>query len=257
MVLAAAEIERCLREAEQIRDLEGFKAWTRGAVRSLLPHGALACGHGRIHSAGVSMDYVVTVDYPVGHLKAIANSSGCIDTPLMRRWLATRSPVFFDGAAPWDGTDERWLAHFRQHDLRNTAADAVFDEAACIGTYFSFHRLPDLEPGRLTAAFAALTPALHETLMRVVRHHEATQHAAAPLRVIWPMLTEREEEMALWVSQGKSNAEIAMLTGLSPHTVKNHLRNVMEKLGCSNRAGLAAAVATRMRGEAPGGPKML
>jgi hypothetical protein len=99
--------DRCVDEAERVRNIEGFKNWTRGTVRVLLPHSALACGHGRIHSAGVTMDYVVTVDYPAEHLQAIRNPSGGIDTPLMRRWLMQRSPIFFDVEDPWADLNDR------------------------------------------------------------------------------------------------------------------------------------------------------
>lgn len=48
-------------------------------------------------------------------------------------------------------------------------------------------------------------------------------------------LTPREAEMLLWVAQGKSNAEIGVITGASEKTVKNHLTHVFEKLGVESR----------------------
>ena len=48
-------------------------------------------------------------------------------------------------------------------------------------------------------------------------------------------LTPREAEMLLWVAQGKSNADIAIITGTSEKTVKNHLTHVFEKLGVEGR----------------------
>src|SRR5690349_24449978 len=40
---------------------------------------------------------------------------------------------------------------------------------------------------------------------------------------------------ALPISQGKSNADIAIITGASEKTVKNHLTHVFEKLGVEGR----------------------
>ena len=57
----------------------------------------------------------------------------------------------------------------------------------------------------------------------------------APLRAL--DLTPREAEILLWVAQGKSNAEIAIITSASEKTVKNHLTHVFEKLGVESRNG--------------------
>jgi DNA-binding NarL/FixJ family response regulator len=48
-------------------------------------------------------------------------------------------------------------------------------------------------------------------------------------------LTQREAEMLLWVAQGKSNSEIAIITGTSEKTVKNHLTHIFEKMGVESR----------------------
>lgn len=249
----AGIFDRCVYEAERVNDIEGFKDWTRGAVRMLLPHGALACGHGRIHSAGVAMDYVVTVDYPTEHLRAIRNPSGAIDTPLMRRWLMQRTPIFFEAETPWSGIDDRWLADFRHHRLVNTAADAVFDETECIGTYFSFHRLPDLNLVAQSGVFKSLTPLLHATLMRAVRAHQIHRNAVIASE---SRLTEPEKQIASWISRGKSNVQIATLLGLSENTVKHKISRILDKTGCSNRAGLATLVVTQQQ-TALGGTNVL
>ena len=48
-------------------------------------------------------------------------------------------------------------------------------------------------------------------------------------------LTPREAEVLLWVAQGKSNAEISIITGAAEKTVKHHLTHVFEKLGVESR----------------------
>lgn len=51
-------------------------------------------------------------------------------------------------------------------------------------------------------------------------------------------VSEREFEILELVVQGKTNAQIAELLFLSPHTVKNHLYNAYKKLGVANRMEL-------------------
>lgn len=231
-------LEGCSSAAQLVTDVESFKMWIRQHVRPILPHQALACGYGRVHSAGVSMDYIVTIDYPIAHLAAISNAAGAIDTPLMRRWLATRKPVFFQDRI--EGViEDQWLKTFRKHALVNAAVDAVFDEQRCIGTYFSFHVLPSIDEEALTCLFACLTPLLHITLIRAIT---GTQQPATIVAMHLGVLSGREREIALWIGKGKSNAEIAQLIGLSENTVKHYLTRMLDKLGCANRAGLAAKI---------------
>ena len=57
-------------------------------------------------------------------------------------------------------------------------------------------------------------------------------------------LTEREAEVLLWISYGKSNADISEVLAISPRTVQKHLERIYEKLGVETRAA-AAAIAIR------------
>lgn len=48
-------------------------------------------------------------------------------------------------------------------------------------------------------------------------------------------LTKREAEVLLWVAQGKSNGDVAILLGMAEKTVKKHMGNIFEKLGLEGR----------------------
>lgn len=52
-------------------------------------------------------------------------------------------------------------------------------------------------------------------------------------------LSPREREVAEMVAQGKTNAQIALETGLTEATVKNYVANAMHKVGVDNRTALA------------------
>jgi len=51
-------------------------------------------------------------------------------------------------------------------------------------------------------------------------------------------LTPREKEILLEVARGQTNREVAASLGLSEHTVKNHLKNILQKLHLDNRVQL-------------------
>jgi DNA-binding NarL/FixJ family response regulator len=53
-----------------------------------------------------------------------------------------------------------------------------------------------------------------------------------------PPLTAREREILGWVAQGMTNREIAGVLHISDQTVKNHLKNILQKLHLENRVQL-------------------
>ena len=58
------------------------------------------------------------------------------------------------------------------------------------------------------------------------------------------LLSARERDVLLLVAEGRRDQEIAAQLFLSHHTVANHVRNILGKLGVSSRA---AAVAHAVR----------
>ena len=48
-------------------------------------------------------------------------------------------------------------------------------------------------------------------------------------------LTDRESEILALITQGKSNAEVAALTFLSPNTVKSYIRTIYRKIDVASR----------------------
>lgn len=52
-------------------------------------------------------------------------------------------------------------------------------------------------------------------------------------------LSTREREILTWVAKGLTNKEISLQLEISEYTVKNHLKNLFEKLHLNNRVQLA------------------
>jgi len=67
----------------------------------------------------------------------------------------------------------------------------------------------------------------------------ASPHDAGPRERDKPRLSNRELEIVALVAQGFKNKEIAERMFISEQTVKNHLHNVFDKLGVSDRLELA------------------
>ena len=48
-------------------------------------------------------------------------------------------------------------------------------------------------------------------------------------------LSDRESEILALITQGKSNADVAKLTYLSPNTVKSYIRTIYRKINATSR----------------------
>lgn len=60
-------------------------------------------------------------------------------------------------------------------------------------------------------------------------------------------LSQREMEIAEYVAQGHSNKVIGAKLNLSDNTVRNHLANIMQKLGFHNRVQVATLVLQHLK----------
>jgi DNA-binding NarL/FixJ family response regulator len=54
------------------------------------------------------------------------------------------------------------------------------------------------------------------------------------------LLTPREQEILALVAKGETNRQIAAALNIAENTVKNHIKNLLEKLSLDNRVQLAA-----------------
>ncbi|MHB8659600.1 MAG: response regulator transcription factor [Solirubrobacteraceae bacterium] len=76
-------------------------------------------------------------------------------------------------------------------------------------------------------------------IRRLIAEFAARRDPTAPPTAL-AELTGRERDILLLVARGLSNAEIAGRLVISPLTAKSHVRNILRKLDCHDRAGLVA-----------------
>lgn len=80
---------------------------------------------------------------------------------------------------------------------------------------------------------------------RRLEHERANPPPEFSLRSPEPLrglgLTPREAEVLFWVAQGKTNAEVGIILGMSDRTANKHLEHVFKKLGVSTRSAATLA----------------
>jgi DNA-binding NarL/FixJ family response regulator len=103
--------------------------------------------------------------------------------------------------------------------------DATFDEF--VGTIRSVAAGTKVLPPRMTES-------LFSQIAREAEEQEPS-HVVEDVR-----MTRREREVIDLIGEGLSNKEIAQRLNIATHTVKSHVRNVMEKLALHTRLQIAA-----------------
>lgn len=83
---------------------------------------------------------------------------------------------------------------------------------------------------------AVCSPRILASMMRRVAAMAQVDPLDRPAR----RLTAREREIADLIAQGLVNREIAARLGIELCTVKNHVHNILDKLGVTNRAAVGA-----------------
>jgi DNA-binding NarL/FixJ family response regulator len=81
---------------------------------------------------------------------------------------------------------------------------------------------------------AAIQSRLERAIQQAVPEFKPNFSSARPLEIAL-VLTPRVAETLLWLAQGKTNSEIAIILGNTESTVKKHVLEIFEKLGVENR----------------------
>lgn len=166
------------------------------------------------------------------HGRAIRSSGSALDHTLETLEQAIGQAVALLDRTSADGApveDPVWL----ERVVRLRSAWAQLDQR------LSGPDLTSTESGELT---------VFSTVQREAQN--AAQMEALRVRVeSLSMLTQREKEVLLQIGLGKRNKEIAEALFISEHTVKNHISNILSKLGVTDRVQLLSYIYRRSSGE--------
>lgn len=122
-----------------------------------------------------------------------------------------------------------------------SVSDDVGDLITAIQFGAQGYLLKNLEPddwiNYLHALLGEDSELSREMATRLLHRFRQEDHADELLPEV---LTPREREIVMYVGAGKTNREISEALIIAENTVKNHLKNILEKLQLANRVQLAA-----------------
>ena len=243
-IVIASKIEqeyllRIIEASSGVRDLRQFFLWSQGQLQALLPHRLMVCMQFDPEGA------LLRLESMHGGLLDAATARLCDPDAGLALRLARRCSAA--GALPC-------IADVREpRSGALTALEAELGELAGIGvdnlvlhgsgpvaggsTVFALFGLP-MKPGPRHAYFLdLLLPHLHLALVRLARRREGALPATARA------LSRREIDIMRCLREGKRNAEIGLILGISALTVKNHLQRIYKLLGVRSRGEAVARCA--------------
>jgi transcriptional regulator EpsA len=221
--------------------------WLQSHLRRLVPHDLAVCAAVRPGPMPLAFHVFHGVPLPPGSLSALADGSGPLVRQLVAQWLGNGEAAVVDLHQGDAASEPHRLALYRHgfaelmvHGVASLHEQHSLDSMIVVGSRTHRFGPDDLQ------ALDMLLPLLHLMSLRV----SAADGTRVPLRmralpVSGPRggsgtLTLRERQILLHVREGKRNAEIGQTLGISALTVKNHLQNILRKLGASNRAQAVA-----------------
>jgi transcriptional regulator EpsA len=241
VALSAPDVEALLLNLDaafNVHTRAHFFSWTQGLLQGLIRHEVLICALRGSARASWQVDSFSTrvadgAVFSAPLLEDIALAPRLVDAWQAHHHLplalhAGRSGVL--GASAFaleiERTGAAWLALHGCHDSDGEATSLFM--LAC----------PDGGvAARELGLLRLLVPFLHEAWVRSQMTPAAIgRRESLPGLPGHAVITAREQEILKWIYLGKSNAEIGLILGISPLTVKNHVQKVLRKLNVVNRA---------------------
>jgi transcriptional regulator EpsA len=230
---------RIIAESLRVRRHYQLYLWLQGEVQRFLPHQILISAWGDFQNWNLKLDIVSGL--PGVRTEQLAH---CRIDALLQRLFAGwveggRQPVVVRAADVLEPIGACPCAmHAALRGLHSILVHGVRDERGGYDSLYVALHSRSFTNGGPKDRFHHMVDLLISQIDIAFRRVAAFRFAEQPAPVAggeWLELSSREQEILDWISRGKANAEIGSALGISPFTVKNHLRRIFRKIGVRSR----------------------
>ncbi len=219
-----------------------FFNWMQGSVGEVLPHDILVAAWGDFEAGDLNFD--VSSNIEEVRTQKLIDAPGVFSylmSNLHQRWLDNDERWFRINFFDAEGISSQEPTPFTEKlsGMNSLLVYGVRDTRGkndCI--YVFFDRAREFEVQH--SVLGLLMPHVDAALRRVEYIESTNTESEATEELNVGGLSDREHEILHWVRSGKTNLEIGMILGISPNTVKNHLKRIFQKLDVTCRAQAVA-----------------
>ncbi|VAW71207.1 hypothetical protein MNBD_GAMMA12-2134 [hydrothermal vent metagenome] len=219
-------IEQC----HSAKDVKTINNIIQSNVRKLMPHNMTAYGIGEIGNRKVLEN--VNLGFPPDYIKQVIDKNNLLASPVAKQWVETLEPVLITQKNIPKAWPLIWQKLFSDHNINNIIAHGLVDTNGKLASYFTFANFEETPTEEQLHLIKLLVPHFHVAISSALQPETKSSDKA--------ILSKRETEIIKWVYAGKTNSGIAELLNISAFTVKNHIKNILDKLGAENRTHAAA-----------------
>lgn len=248
---------RAAEAAHGVHDRYQFFVWLRLHLNRFVPHDLAMCRF-RAGPADVANAEPAHLFYSVplarGLLEALPRPDAAWWRELVERWQAGGGQAAVLPLSQLPASPE--VQALRDEGFGAVAVHGIGPRTALRPeATFAFALRAERDTGGIASFLDLALPTLYCTAVRALQPARAEVVAApapgwalqAEAAPTGSVLTGRELQILAAVREAKRNAQIGEQLGISPLTVKNHLRKIMRKLNAGNRAqAVAEAMARRL-----------
>lgn len=224
--------------------------WLQRGLQYLIGHEVMMYGVRSSESDVYEYEYFTSSRYfGDEQFNAVINKDKGIVQNAQNLWVKSAYPVFVTHQHTSMDFNNFQVHHvgedtLRASELKEFVVHGFGDNRTRISTIIVFGRLSAQINEHTAYLLELIMPHLHCALVKVNANRGGVQvflNQNSMLKTI----TKREIEILQWLHLGKTNWEISSILEISPLTVKNHVQNIIRKLGVENR-GQAALKGIRL-----------
>ena len=215
-------------------------------VQYFIPHQILISAWGDFRGSEPKLDVISAIrGVRTGRL------NGCGIEQLLKgvftRWSAGgRRPMLLEGAAaePITYSTCDCALHLAMQNMRSILVHGIRNERDDLDSLYMTLNPVSIKNRQSTERYFFLVDSvvaqIDVAFRKVIALKSAGTTAGKYASRRFGDLSTREQEIVRWITEGKTNAEIAAILGISSFTVKNHTQRIFRKLNVNNRTKAVA-----------------
>lgn len=251
MLLDTLEIEALaltLEASLRIQTQYHLFSWAQGLLQNLIQHELLICALRKGESSPFYVDTVSSTATDPALISTLFGQDTSLVPNLIKSWEENHfKPVTCDLGKHVQTAGRSLAREISRVGAEELLAHGTYDTLGHPASFFIFACRPGSIDRKQIHFAELIVPSLHAAWVRTQVSRTVpidSAHASSRRGVD---LTAREQEILEWIYRGKGNIEIAMILGISPLTVKNHVQKILRRLSVKNRAqAVGKALALRM-----------